>query len=569
MSGDAGDQKKKKIAVVSVSALILVAMVVAVAVGVSNPHDVDHDDGHDTESDDGHQITTSTKSIKSICQPTDYKDVCEESLATEGVTATDPKELIKSAFKIATNHINAAIQNSTTLKELAKDPRANQALQNCRELLEYAIDDIKESFERIGTFEVGKVKEFIDDLKIWLTGALTYEDTCLDGFENTTGEAGEKMRQFLKSSQQLTSNSLAMVTELANSLGNLQIPTLGRRLMAENDAPEWVSDTNRRLLQAGPVTVKPNVVVAQDGSGKYKTINEALVEIPQKSNVTFVIYVKAGIYKETVVITNAMTHVTMYGDGPTKTVVTGSLNYIDGVQTFKTATFATIGTNFFARDMGFENSAGPAKHQAVALRVQSDRSIFYNCRMDGYQDTLYAQTHRHFYRDCVITGTIDFVFGNSAAIFQNCKLVVRKPLDNQQCIVTAHGRLGKREPTALVFQGCHFTSDPTYYPHRAVNKAYLGRPWKAYSRTIIMQSQIDDLIQPEGWLPWMGNFGLNTLFYAELQNTGPGADKSKRVKWRGIKEITPKHAVDFTPRPFIDGDAWIKPKGIPYSSYMM
>lgn len=230
---------------------------------------------------------------------------------------------------------------------------------------------------------------------------------------------------------------------------------------------------------------------------------------------------------------------------------------------------AVIGSDFFAKDMGFVNSAGAAKHQAVALRVQSDRSIFYNCQMDGYQDTLYAHAHRQFYRDCSISGTIDFVFGNSAAIFQNCKLVVRKPMENQQCIVTAQGRLERREPTALVFQNCHFMGDPAYLPLKSINKAYLGRPWKLYSRTIIIGSQIDDIIQPEGWLPWMGDFGLNTLFYAEVQNKGAGSELSARVKWRGIKTITPLHAADFTPRRFIDGDAWIKPKGIPYASAMM
>ncbi|XP_022138459.1 putative pectinesterase/pectinesterase inhibitor 28 isoform X2 [Momordica charantia] len=342
MSSDDGG--KKKIAIVSVSALVLVAMVVAVAVTNSKSA------APDTASSG--EITTSTKAIKAICQPTDYKEICEESLTKEGVTSTDPKELVKSAFKIATDYVNGAIQNSTTLKELAKDPRANQALQNCRELLEFAIDDIKQSFDRISTFQMGEVKAFVEDLKVWLSGAMTYEDTCLDGFENTTGEAGEKMKQFLKSSQQLTSNGLAMVTELSKTLGDLQLPTLGRRLMGEDGISEWVSDTNRRLLQAGPPAVKPNVVVAQDGSGKYKTINEALAEIPKNSNVTFVIHVKAGIYKEHVVITKAMTHVTMYGDGPTKTVVTGSLNYVD----------AAIGANFFARDQLLRERHGFREH---------------------------------------------------------------------------------------------------------------------------------------------------------------------------------------------------------------
>ena len=228
-----------------------------------------------------------------------------------------------------------------------------------------------------------------------------------------------------------------------------------------------------------------------------------------------------------------------------------------------------VGTNFIAKDMWFENSAGPEKHQAVALRVQSDMSIFYNCQMDGYQDTLYTHTHRQFYRDCTITGTIDFIFGNAAVVFQNCKIFVRKPLPNQQCIVTAQGRSQRKEPTAIILQNCLISSAPDYFPVRHTYKAYLGRPWKEYSRTIILQCKIDDLIQPEGWLPWTGDFALNTLFYSEYNCRGAGSKKDKRVKWRGIKEITPEHAIDFTAGLFIRGNPWIKPTGIPYSSGMM
>lgn len=335
-----GDKKKKKLAIISVSSLILVAMVVAVTVGVNNSPHEDHDDGHG-DGKGAEQITATTKAVQSICQPTDYKETCEKSLLAEAGNTTDPKELVKIGFKVATEQINAAIRNSTTLQELAKDPRTNQALQNCRELLEYAIDDLTESFNRIGTFQMGKLDEFVNDLKIWLSGALTYEQTCLDGFENTTGNAGERMQEFLKTAQQMTSNGLAIVTELSTILGTLQIPgmTAGRRLLDDGAAPSWISDGKRRLMQAGGAGLKPDVVVAQDGSGKYKTINAALVDVPKKSNKTFVIYVKAGIYKEIVVIPKALTHVTMYGDGPTKTVVTGSLNFVDGIQTFKTATF--------------------------------------------------------------------------------------------------------------------------------------------------------------------------------------------------------------------------------------
>ncbi|EXC03939.1 Putative pectinesterase/pectinesterase inhibitor 28 [Morus notabilis] len=566
-----GGQRKKKIAIIGTSALILVAMVVAVAVGFNRS---ESDSQSAAPTSPPPSVSTTTKAIQAICQPTDYRETCENSLTSAAGNTSDPKELIKAAFNVAIDHISAAIRNSSTLKELAKDSRTNQALSNCDELLKYAIDDLKESFDRIGPFEYEKLDEYVDDLKIWLSGAITYEQTCLDGFENTTGEAGLRMKAMLRSSQELTSNGLAMVTEISSILASYNLPfNVSRRLLSSEDGDDtelsWLSDGKRRLLQATGKTIKADVVVAKDGSGKYRTVNEALKDIPKKGNKTFVIYIKQGVYKEQVMFAKSMTHVMIIGDGPTKTRITGSLNFIDGVQTFKTATVSVIGSNFIAKDIGFENSAGPQKHQAVALRVQSDMSIFYNCHMDGYQDTLYAHTHRQFYRDCVITGTIDFIFGDSAAVFQNCKMVIRKPLDNQNCIVTAQGRTERREATALVLQNCTITGDPAYLPVKDQNKGYLGRPWKEFSRTIIMNSRIDDVIAPEGWLPWAGDFALNTCFYTEILNRGPGSKLDGRVKWRGIKKVPAQRAVEYTPGRFIRGDWWIKAAGVPYVSGML
>ncbi|KAF3456261.1 hypothetical protein FNV43_RR00911 [Rhamnella rubrinervis] len=566
MAGNDGNQKKKKIAIMGASALILVAMVVAVAVGVNKG-------GSDDHHDSGSKPSTSSKAVQTICQPTDYRETCESSLSSAAGNTTDPKELIKTGFQVAVDQLKAAMKNSSTLKELAKDPRANQALENCEELMDYAIDDLQESFTKLGAFDVTKLDEYVEDLKVWLGGAVTYEQTCLDGFENTTGEAGERMKSILKTAQELTSNGLAMVTEIYNILmsSNINVPAPQHRrlLNEEEETPSWVNERKRKLLAATPSTIKADVVVAKDGSGKYKTVNEALNDIPKNSNTTFVIYIKEGVYAETVILDKTKTHVMMIGDGPTKSVITGNKNWADGVQTFKTATVSIIGSNFIAKDMGFENSAGAEKHQAVALRVQSDLSIFYNCQMDGYQDTLYTHAHRQFYRDCTISGTIDFIFGDAAVVFQNCKMIVRKPMDTQSCIVTAQGRTDRRSPSAIILQNCAITGDPEYLAVKDVNKAYLGRPWKPYSRTIIMQSQIDGMIQPEGWMPWAGDFGINTCFYSEFNNRGPGSDTSKRAKWKGVKTMTPEHAVDFTPGRFLRGDTWIKPTGIPYISGMV
>lgn len=186
--------------------------------------------------------------------------------------------------------------------------------------------------------------------------------------------------------------------------------------------------------------------------------------------------------------------------------------------------------------------------------------------MDGYQDTLYAHTARQFYRECTITGTIDFIFGNAAAVFQNCNMLVRKPLENQKNIVTAQGRKDRREPTAIIIQNCTIAADPTYYPLRKMLPTYLGRPWKARSRTFIFQSQVDDLIHPDGWFPWNGDFALSTCFYSELHNRGEGSSLAHRVKWRCIKNITEEHAQKFTVEKFIRGNRWIKASGVPFTA---
>ncbi|KAK9161616.1 hypothetical protein Syun_007957 [Stephania yunnanensis] len=544
--GDSGN--KKKFAVIGISSLILVAMVVGAVVTLNRRGG---SDDQASGGDGGAEVHSSMKAIEAICQPTDYKKTCVESLSTAaGANTTDPKELVRIAFNVTMKHLGEAIKHSKLISDVEKDPMNQQALENCRELVEYSINDLKQSFDQLGDLEITKVDDAFNELKIWLSAAITYEETCLDGFINSTG----------------TADHIRLGT----------IPSLSQRRLLSSDLPDlhsdglptWATGAQRRLLAIPTNKLKPNVVVAKDGSGKYKTLKQALKDIPLKGTQPFVIYVKAGIYKENVEFTKAMTHVVLVGDGPTKTKITGNKNYVDGISTFKTATVAVMGEGFMAKDIGFENSAGASKHQAVALRVGSEKSIFHNCQMDGYQDTLYAHTNRQFYRDCTISGTIDFIFGDAAVVFQNCKMVVRKPMDNQQCIVTAQGRKDKNQPTGIVLQNCVITTDPAYFPLRQKLKSYLGRPWKQFSRTIIMQSHIDDLIQPEGWLPWMGTFALDTLTYAEVNNKGPGSNMAKRVKWKGVKNLSAEQATMYTAGRFLQGDSWIPATGVPYNSGM-
>ncbi|XP_058078979.1 pectinesterase-like [Magnolia sinica] len=497
------------------------------------------------------EIATSSKVIKLLCNSTDYKTDCESTL--KNATGSDPKDLIKASIKAVAGEVKKGFAKASQLK--TDDPKVKGAIADCNELLDHAKDELEST---IANIDGEKMSSKSNDLKNWMSAVMSYQQTCIDGFPE--GDLKSKMEDGMKSAKKMTSNALAIINEAASILSTLEIPGFTHpRLLQEESSngglPDWMSTEDRRLLKE-KAKPPPNVVVAKDG--KFTTINAALKAMPKKYTGRYVIYVKEGIYEEQVIITKDMVNVTIYGDGSRKTIVTSSKNFVDGTRTFQTATFAAIGDGFMAQDIGFRNSAGAIKHQAVALRVQSDRSVFLNCRMEGYQDTLYVQTHRQFYRSCVIAGTIDFIFGDAAAVFQNCQMVVRKPLDNQQNIVTAQGRVDRHQSTGIVIQKCKIQPDKKLIPVMKKIKSYLGRPWKEYSRTIVMETTIGDLIHPDGWLPWEGDFALKTLEYGEYNNDGPGAAVSARVKWPGYKVINKQQALTFTVEKFIQGREWIK-----------
>ncbi|KAK4425899.1 putative pectinesterase/pectinesterase inhibitor 28 [Sesamum alatum] len=564
------DVKTKKIAASGLSSFLLVAMVVAVAAGVEggNPVPVPNSGG--------------TTAVHAICTSTDYKKTCEKSLAS--TNSSDPQELIKVAFNYAIDDIQEAIKNSTLYKQAAADPRTKGALEVCEEVLDTSVEDLRRSFDRVGNLDMSKLKQYIEDVKTWLSGAITNHETCLDTFQNTTGDTGEKMKNLLHSSGMMLSNGLAMVGDISSVFSSLSQGVAGffsGRLLAEasrlaygvdqtdseelksgfdgkfTDAgpPPFVDAEARRMMTANVFTLKPNIVVAQDGSGQFRTINDAIKTFPKKSDAPIVIHVKAGFYKENVILPKKVNNVVLIGDGPLKTRISGSKNYVDGTQTFHSATLAVNADGFIAKDIAIENTAGPLKHQAVAVRVSGDKAIFFNVHMYGFQDTLYAHTYRQYYRDCTITGTIDFIFGDAAAVFQNCHLL--KAARNAAAL------------GATVLQDCHIMAEPAFINTVPPLKAYLGRPWKEFSRTIIMQTLIDGFIAPEGWSPWQGNFALDTLYYGEYKNCGPGSDLSRRVRWRGIQNMNDAIAQSFTPGRLFAGDEWVTQSAVPYVAGMV
>lgn len=227
-----------------------------------------------------------------------------------------------------------------------------------------------------------------------------------------------------------------------------------------------------------------------------------------------------------------------------------------------------MGDGFIARDITFVNNAGPAKQQAVALRVGADKSVIFRCSIVGYQDTLYTHSKRQFYRETQIYGTVDFIFGNSAVVFQNCNMFARKPASTGlKNFVTAQGRSSPDQNTGISIHNCKISAASDLAPVKSNYETYLGRPWKQYSRTVVMQSYLDESINRAGWSPWAGGSALKTLYYGEYLNSGPGASTSGRVQWPGYHaSITTTVAQGFTVDGFISGNLWLPSTGVSFDS---
>ncbi|XP_060187559.1 pectinesterase 2.1-like [Lycium barbarum] len=452
------------------------------------------------------------------------------------------------------HQMNSAIPVVHKIKNQINDITQQGALTDCLELLDLSVDLVTDSTATLSTRRKSDLAHA--NAQIWLSGVLTNHVTCLDGLNSVTKATvnGTILDELVSRAKA----ALAMLASVTTPNEKVFMPLLGKM-------PLWVSFRDRKLLESSGKDIKANAVVAQDGSGDYQTVAEAVAAAPDKSKTRYVIYVKKGIYKENVEVTKKKMNLMIVGDGMNSTIITGSLNVVDGSTTFRSATLAAVGQGFILQDICIQNTAGPEKHQAVALRVGADMSVINRCRIDAYQDTLYAHSLRQFYRNSYVTGTVDFIFGNAAVVLQKCQLVPRKPDKNQKNMVTAQGRTDPNQATGTSIQFCDIIASPDLEPVESEFKTYLGRPWKEYSRTVVMQSYLGNLIDPAGWAEWNGDFALKTLYYGEYMNNGPGAGTSKRVNWPSYHVITdPAEAMPFTVAELIQGGSWLSSTGVAY-----
>ncbi|KAI3804232.1 hypothetical protein L1987_25622 [Smallanthus sonchifolius] len=479
--------------------------------------------------------------ITSWCGQTPHPEPCKYFLANNQLSGPvkQKPEFIKALLKVTLERARHAESNTRGLGLKCRNKLEKAAWEDCIELYESTVQRINM------TIDPRKICSQYE-MQTWLSTALTNLETCRAGFQEL-GVGGYMLPLMNNNVSSLISNTLAM------NKGGYRSPS-----NTKPGFPAWVKPGERKLLQSTSPASQANVVVAQDGTGNYKTIGEAIAGAGKRGGRgRYVIYVKAGIYKENIDIGKKLKNVMLIGDGIGKTIITGSKSVGGGATTFKSATVAVMGDGFIGRGFTVRNTAGPQNHQAVALRSGSDLSVFYQCGFEGYQDTLYAHSNRQFYRECDIYGTVDFIFGNAAVVFQNCNIYARNP-PNKANTVTAQGRSDPNQNTGISIQNCRLMAASDLKRATGSVKTYLGRPWQQYSRTVFLKTFLDSIVDPAGWMPWSGNFALNTLYYGEYMNTVPGSSTAKRVNWKGYNVITSAtEAAKFTVGNFIAGGSWL------------
>ncbi|MFR9540171.1 MAG: pectinesterase family protein [Rikenellaceae bacterium] len=279
-----------------------------------------------------------------------------------------------------------------------------------------------------------------------------------------------------------------------------------------------------------------DLVVAQDGSGDFFSIQEAINAVPDYSNEPFTIYIADGIYKEKVVIPATKNNLYINGQSAERTIISFD-NYADRLSiaghklgTSGSSTLYIDADNFRAEDITFENCAGEVG-QAVAVRTSGDNMTFINCRFIGDQDTLYlagegnrdgleaTNLFRHYFEGCYIEGTTDFIFGAATALFKECTIHSKK-----NSYITAASTC-KGLDYGFVFIDCKLTAADN------VTQCYLGRPWREYAKTVFINCELGAHIRSEGWHNWSKPHAEKSTLYAEYGSYGQGANDAERIKW--------------------------------------
>ncbi|KAK7265483.1 hypothetical protein RJT34_33103 [Clitoria ternatea] len=291
------------------------------------------------------------------------------------------------------------------------------------------------------------------------------------------------------------------------------------------------------------------VRVVKDGTGDFRTVTDAVNSIPSGNKRRVVVWIGMGEYREKITLDASKPFVTFYGETNHMPIITYDATAFK-YGTVDSATVAVDADYFIAVNVAFVNSSPMPNEnrvgaQALAMRISGDKAAFYNCKFIGYQDTLCDDKGRHFFKDCYIQGTYDFIFGNGKSIYLRSTIEsVAKGLS----VITAQGREREEEDSGFTFVHCNITGSGN-------GNTYLGRAWKRCPRVVFAYTYMASVINYQGWFAQAQS--NQTIYYGEYRCMGPGAATSGSVKYRKI--LSYKEAKPFLSMAYIHGGKWIVP----------
>ncbi|KAL3725361.1 hypothetical protein ACJRO7_030386 [Eucalyptus globulus] len=527
------------------------------------------------EDDEIHARNTSLVSAETACNSTPDPAFCLSTLPDANATSDVRhfgRYFMQRSFSRACRFLSL-VEHLLRVRAHLTAPEA-RALEDCRHVAVLNVEFLLKSSKLVDDKARELPAKEVDDVRTLLSAVLTNQETCSDGLQWAVASSRIKggLPVRLSEDTKLHSATLALFSKgwssrkgeaatrySESTLMPLRLSQVSLNMSSLTRA-FYASLSKKHIFAAGQhntVQIRDIVVVKKDGSGNFTSINEAVGAAPNNvdgSNGYFLIYITAGIYHEYVYVNSNKKNLMMVGNGINRTVITGDRNAHDGWSILSSPTFTVEAPHFIAMDMTFRNTAGPEKGQAVAVRNSGDRSTFYRCSFEGYQDTLFTHFFRQSYRECDIYGTVDFIFGDATAVFEKCNVYPRRPQKGQYNAITAQARSNGDEETGIYFRNCTIRAADDLAKSNYYVETYLGRPWKDYSRTVYMHTFMDSLIHPAGWHDWNGtDFALSTLYYAEHNNTGPGSNTVNRVTWPGYHVISSDKEPDFGGSNFFPG----------------
>ncbi|BBG93064.1 Pectin lyase-like superfamily protein, partial [Prunus dulcis] len=297
-----------------------------------------------------------------------------------------------------------------------------------------------------------------------------------------------------------------------------------------------------------------------NGKGDFKSVQAAIDSVPEGNSKWIIIHVRKGVYRyyiiyvlagrEKVIVPRSKPYIFMRGNGKGRSAIVWSQSSSDNVES---ATFSVEAPHFIAFGISFKNEAPTgvaytSQNQSVAAFVAADKVAFYHCAFYSTHNTLFDYKGRHYYDNCYIQGSIDFIFGRGKSVYHGCEMfVIGDKRVSIKGSVTAQNRESEKENSGFVFNKGKL--------YGVGDTVYLGRAKGAFSRVVYAHMYLSKTVVPQGWTNWSYAGGTETLYHAEYKCKGPGAEAGGRAEW--AKQLTEKEAAPFLSIDFINGQEWL------------